>query len=81
MSELVHAIVILAHFHALSGFALGCGLNPEVDTPNGHTWEKPTVVRICTSSVLQVCIVDADMRACSNWRASGRWEWENGDAR
>ena len=37
MSELVHAIVIMAHCHALAGFALGCGVNPEIDTPLGHT--------------------------------------------
>ena len=36
MSELVHAIVIMAHYHALAGFALGCGVNPEIDTPLGH---------------------------------------------
>ena len=27
----------MAHFHALAGFALGCGINPEIDTPIGHT--------------------------------------------
>eukprot|EP00117_Sycon_ciliatum_P036456 scpid62709/ scgid1281/ Sestrin-1 len=43
MSELVHAIVVMTHFHALAGFALGCGLNPEVDTNLGHTWEEPLV--------------------------------------
>ena len=53
MSELVHAIVILAHFHALSGFALGCGLNPEVDTSMGHTWDQPSVV----STVQCVCLL------------------------
>ena len=36
MSELVHAIAIMAHIHALSGFALGCGVNPEIDTTLGH---------------------------------------------
>ena len=36
MAELVHAIVIMAFFHALAGFSLGCGLNPEIDTALGH---------------------------------------------
>ena len=36
MAELVHAIVIMAFFHALAGFTLGCGLNPEIDTALGH---------------------------------------------
>lgn len=38
MSELVHAIAILAHYHSLAGFCLGCGVNPEIDTPMGHTY-------------------------------------------
>lgn len=37
MAELVHAIVIMAFYHSLAGFALGCGLNPEIDTQLGHT--------------------------------------------
>lgn len=37
MSELVHAITILANYHALAGFCLGCGINPEIDTSIGHT--------------------------------------------
>ena len=37
MSELVHAVAIMAHVHALAGFALGCGINPEIDTDFGHT--------------------------------------------
>lgn len=31
LSELVHALVILSSFHALSGLVLGCGLVPEID--------------------------------------------------
>ena len=31
-------MVILAHYHSLAGFALGCGLTPEIDTPCGHVW-------------------------------------------
>lgn len=38
MSELVHAIAIMAHYHSLAGFCLGCGVNPEIDTPIGHTY-------------------------------------------
>ena len=32
VSELAHALVVMAHFHSLSSFALGCGLTPEIDT-------------------------------------------------
>lgn len=38
LSELVHAIVILAHFHALSSFVHGCGLTPEISHVDGHTY-------------------------------------------
>jgi sestrin len=31
LAEVVHAIVILAHFHSLSSFVFSCGLNQEVD--------------------------------------------------
>eukprot|EP01135_Chromosphaera_perkinsii_P006129 Nk52_evm1s413 gene=Nk52_evmTU1s413 len=36
MSDLVQAVVLMATFHALSGFFFGCGLTPEVDMPDGH---------------------------------------------
>ena len=36
VSELVHVIAIMAHYHSLAGFCLGCGVNPEIDTPMGH---------------------------------------------
>lgn len=29
---MAHALVVMAHFHSLSSFALGCGLTPEIDT-------------------------------------------------
>lgn len=31
LAEVVHAIVILAHFHSLSSFVFSCGLNQELD--------------------------------------------------
>ncbi|XP_043927203.1 sestrin-3 [Protopterus annectens] len=36
-TELVHAVVLLANYHALAGFVLGCGINPEAEqcTING----------------------------------------------
>lgn len=32
----------MAHFHALAGFALGCGINPEINFPFGHTLSDST---------------------------------------
>ncbi|KAG8238934.1 hypothetical protein J437_LFUL000772 [Ladona fulva] len=31
LAEVVHAIVLLAHFHSLSSFVFGCGVNEELD--------------------------------------------------
>lgn len=36
--QVVQAVVILAHFHSLSSFIHGCGITPEVDFDNGHTF-------------------------------------------
>lgn len=43
LSEVVHAIVLLAHFHALASFVFGCGINTEIDQPNGHTERPPSL--------------------------------------
>ena len=39
LGELAHAIVIMTRYHGLASFALGCGVNPEIDTPQGHCYE------------------------------------------
>ena len=52
MAELVHAIVIMAFFHALSGFTLGCGLNPEIDTVLGHTTAADAATPTCSNPAL-----------------------------
>lgn len=38
---MVQAVVILAHFHALSSFIQGCGITPEVDFDKGHSYMDP----------------------------------------
>lgn len=35
-SELIQAIVVIATFHSLSSFVLGCGIVPEIDTRGGY---------------------------------------------
>jgi sestrin len=42
MVELMQAIVILTHFHALSSFVYGCGINAEIDSEDGHTFRPPS---------------------------------------
>ncbi|ESO84167.1 hypothetical protein LOTGIDRAFT_155490 [Lottia gigantea] len=43
LSELTHAIILCTHFHALSTFVFGCGLNDEIDFANGHTFSPSYV--------------------------------------
>jgi len=42
LSELMHAIALLAHFHALSSFVYGCGISAEIDHEGGHTYRLPS---------------------------------------
>lgn len=44
LAEVVHAIVILAHFHSLSSFVFSCGLNQELDASLKNEPESPTSV-------------------------------------
>jgi hypothetical protein len=39
MSEVMHALALLAHFHALASFIYGSGINAEIDHENGHTFD------------------------------------------
>ena len=36
LAEVVHAIVLLAHFHSLSSFVFACGVNEEIDQRVEH---------------------------------------------
>lgn len=40
VSEMLHAIALLAHIHALTSFIYGCGINAELDQEiEGHTYD------------------------------------------
>ncbi|XP_043266249.1 sestrin-1 [Colletes gigas] len=39
LAEVVHAIVLLAHFHSLSSFVFSCGVNEELDNVAGHHYK------------------------------------------
>ena len=43
VAELLHAILIIAHYHCLAGFVYGCGINPEIDLEGGHTFVTPSI--------------------------------------
>lgn len=41
LAEVVHAIVILTHFHSLCSFVFSCGVNQEVDQLSGYKYRNP----------------------------------------
>ena len=45
----MHAIVLLAHFHSLSSFVYGCGISPELEQDDGHTY-RPALNDCSTST-------------------------------
>ncbi|KAL5011045.1 hypothetical protein ScPMuIL_013350 [Solemya velum] len=38
LSELMHALILLSHFHALASFVYGCGIHTEIDHTGGHSY-------------------------------------------
>ncbi|KAG9337537.1 hypothetical protein JZ751_028554 [Albula glossodonta] len=47
LAELVHAVVLLAHFHALASFVFGSGINPEPDGENTNGFQQIGVSNMC----------------------------------
>ncbi|KAG9493340.1 sestrin-1 isoform X2 [Eleutherodactylus coqui] len=41
LAELIHAVVLLAHYHSLASFTFGCGTSPEIHSDGGHTLRPP----------------------------------------
>ncbi|XP_060703255.1 sestrin-1-like isoform X2 [Hemiscyllium ocellatum] len=42
LAELIHAVVLLTHYHSLASFVLGCGIRPELDQDGGYTFGPPS---------------------------------------
>ncbi|KAG2468402.1 SESN1 protein, partial [Polypterus senegalus] len=47
LAELIHAVVLLTHYHSLASFTFGCGINPEIHCEGGHTFRPPSVSNYC----------------------------------
>ncbi|RXM32612.1 Sestrin-3 [Acipenser ruthenus] len=47
LAELVHAVVLLAHFHALASFVFGSGINPEVDADASNRFQDVALNNFC----------------------------------
>ncbi|KAM6459516.1 sestrin-1 isoform 3-T3 [Liasis olivaceus] len=51
LAELVHAVVLLTHYHSLASFTFGCGINPEIHCDGGHTFRLPSVDGYCICDI------------------------------
>ncbi|ETE69949.1 Sestrin-1, partial [Ophiophagus hannah] len=49
--ELVHAVVLLTHYHSLASFTFGCGINPEIHCDGGHTFRLLSVDGYCICDI------------------------------
>nr|XP_014341071.1 PREDICTED: sestrin-2 [Latimeria chalumnae] len=54
LAELIHAVVLLTHYHSLSSFVFGCGINPELDHEGGHSFRPPSPRACDSDSCLRV---------------------------
>ncbi|NWU91738.1 SESN1 protein, partial [Upupa epops] len=51
LAELIHAVVLLTHYHSLASFTFGCGISPEIDCEGGHTFRPPSVSNYCMCDI------------------------------
>ncbi|XP_015205820.1 sestrin-1 isoform X3 [Lepisosteus oculatus] len=51
LAELIHAVVLLTHYHSLASFTFGCGINPEIHCEGGHTFRPPSVSSYCVCDI------------------------------
>ncbi|NXN93634.1 SESN1 protein, partial [Rhinopomastus cyanomelas] len=51
LAELIHAVVLLTHYHSLASFTFGCGISPEIDCEGGHTFRPPSVSNYCMCNI------------------------------
>ncbi|XP_055726946.1 sestrin-3-like isoform X3 [Salvelinus fontinalis] len=65
LAELVHAVVILAHFHALASFVFGSGINPQVDTQNTNGFQAVYISNYCTCDLASDHHLDRDLSSTS----------------
>uniref|UniRef100_A0A8D0GBV6 Sestrin 1 n=1 Tax=Sphenodon punctatus TaxID=8508 RepID=A0A8D0GBV6_SPHPU len=51
LAELIHAVVLLTHYHSLASFTFGCGISPEIHCDGGHTFRPPSVSNCCICDI------------------------------
>ncbi|XP_076011107.1 sestrin-1 isoform X1 [Genypterus blacodes] len=51
LAEVIHAVVLLTHYHSLASFTFGCGITPEIQCEGGHTFRPPSVGHFCVCDI------------------------------
>lgn len=51
LAELIHAVVLLTHYHSLASFTFGCGISPELHCDGGHTFRPPSLSQYCVCDI------------------------------
>ncbi|XP_030415755.1 sestrin-3 isoform X1 [Gopherus evgoodei] len=61
LPELVHAVVLLAHYHALASFVFGSGINPERDPDTSNGFRLIAVNKFCVCDLANDNIENASL--------------------
>ncbi|XP_029487799.1 sestrin-1-like isoform X2 [Oncorhynchus nerka] len=51
LAELIHAVVLLTHYHSLASFTFGCGITPEIHSDGGHTFRPLSLSQYCVCDI------------------------------
>lgn len=51
LAELIHAVVLLTHYHSLASFTFGCGITPDIHCDGGHTFRPPSLSQYCVCDI------------------------------
>ncbi|XP_062309363.1 sestrin-3 [Osmerus eperlanus] len=60
LAELIHAVVLLAHFHALASFVFGSGINPEMEPQNANSFQSVYISNFCSCDLASDHHLDRD---------------------
>ncbi|XP_026871337.2 sestrin-1 isoform X1 [Electrophorus electricus] len=51
LAELIHAVVLLTHYHSMASFTFGCGISPDIHAEGGHTFRPPSLSSYCVCDI------------------------------
>lgn len=72
LSELVHAIVLLAHFHSLSSFVFSCGINEELDLVGNYQGKENIQANSNNVSPAKENVVKSPKKISSSGSTTGK---------